>query len=51
MDMAPPMATVLRAGKELEVPTAEVLSGDTVVIRPGTDPGRRNRFGGRFAGR
>ena len=35
MDLAPPKATVLRNGKELEVPTAEVLSGDTVVIRPG----------------
>ena len=35
MDMAPPKAIVLREGKELEVPTAEVLSGDTVVIRPG----------------
>jgi Cu2+-exporting ATPase len=35
MDMAPPKAIVLREGKEVEVPTAEVLSGDTVVIRPG----------------
>ena len=35
MDLAPPMATVLRDGKELEVPTAEIISGDTVVIRPG----------------
>ncbi|ESQ88021.1 hypothetical protein ABAC460_17670 [Asticcacaulis sp. AC460] len=35
MDLAPPMATVLRDGKEQEVPTSEVLSGDTVVIRPG----------------
>jgi Cu2+-exporting ATPase len=35
MDLAPPKATVLRDGKELEVPTAEVISGDTVVIRPG----------------
>ena len=35
MDLTPPMATVLRDGKELEVPTAEVVSGDTVVIRPG----------------
>jgi Cu2+-exporting ATPase len=29
------MATVLRNGREMEVPTAEVLGGDTVVIRPG----------------
>ena len=35
MDLAPPMATVLRDGKELEVSTAEVISGDTLVIRPG----------------
>lgn len=35
MNLAPPKATVLRGGKELEVPTAEVISGDTVVIRPG----------------
>lgn len=35
MDMAPPKAIVLRDGKELEVPTAEVAVGDTVVIRPG----------------
>jgi Cu2+-exporting ATPase len=35
IDLAPPMATVLRAGREVEIPTAEVLVGDTVVIRPG----------------
>ena len=35
MDLAPPKATVLRGGKELEVPTAEIISGETVVIRPG----------------
>lgn len=35
MDLAPPKATVLRDGKELEIPTAEIISGDTVVIRPG----------------
>ncbi|PEQ12495.1 copper-translocating P-type ATPase [Novosphingobium sp. PC22D] len=35
MDLAPPMATVLRDGKEIEVPTAEVLVGDVVLIRPG----------------
>jgi len=35
MDLAPPMATVLRDGVEVEVPTSEVLAGDTVVIRPG----------------
>ncbi|MBC7739689.1 MAG: copper-translocating P-type ATPase [Candidatus Saccharibacteria bacterium] len=35
MDMAPPKATVLRDGQEIEVATSDVLSGDTVVIRPG----------------
>jgi Cu2+-exporting ATPase len=35
LDLAPPMATVLRGGREIEIPTAEVLVGDTVVIRPG----------------
>ena len=35
MDLAPPMATVLRDGREVELPTAEVLVGDTVLVRPG----------------
>src|SRR5215813_7599503 len=35
LDLAPPMATVLRDGRELEIPTAAVVVGDTVVIRPG----------------
>src|SRR5258705_5615676 len=35
LDLAPPMATVLRDGREVEIPTAEVLVGETVVIRPG----------------
>jgi len=35
MDLAPPMATVRRDGVEVEIPTAEVLLGDIVVIRPG----------------
>ncbi|MAT51281.1 MAG: ATPase P [Porticoccaceae bacterium] len=35
MDLAPPMATVLRDSQEQEIPTAEVLKGDIVVIRPG----------------
>ncbi|MYZ46294.1 copper-translocating P-type ATPase [Rhizobiales bacterium L72] len=35
LDLAPPMATVLRDGREVELPTAEVQAGDTVVIRPG----------------
>ncbi|MBY0243604.1 MAG: copper-translocating P-type ATPase [Burkholderiaceae bacterium] len=35
MDLAPPKAMVLRDGIEVEVATADVLVGDTVVIRPG----------------
>ena len=35
MDLAPPMATVIRDGREVELPTAEVLVGDTVLLRPG----------------
>src|SRR5258708_38031062 len=29
------MATVVRDGREVEIPTADVLVGETVVIRPG----------------
>jgi Cu2+-exporting ATPase len=35
LDLAPPMATVVRDGNEMQVPTAEVLAGDIVVVRPG----------------
>ncbi|MBX3704185.1 MAG: copper-translocating P-type ATPase [Steroidobacteraceae bacterium] len=35
MDLAPPMATVLRSGVEARVPTADVLVGETVIIKPG----------------
>ncbi len=35
LDMAPPKATVLRGGAEVEVPTADVVLGDIVVLRPG----------------
>ena len=35
MDLAPPMATVVRNEREVEVPTAEVLVGDIIVVRPG----------------
>ena len=35
MDLAPPMANVLRDGSEIEVPTSDVLKDDVVVIRPG----------------
>jgi P-type Cu2+ transporter len=35
LDLAPPMAVVLRDGVEREVPTAEVQVGDLLLIRPG----------------
>ena len=35
MDLAPAKAMVLRDGKEIEVATAAIISGDVVVIRPG----------------
>jgi len=35
LDLAPPRATVLRNGVEVSIPTAEVLAGDIVVVRPG----------------
>jgi Cu2+-exporting ATPase len=35
LDLAPPKATILRYDREVEVPTAEVVAGDIVVLRPG----------------
>ena len=35
MDLTPTKASVIRNGVEIEVPTAEVLAGETLVIRPG----------------
>ncbi len=35
LDLAPPMATVIRDGQPVEVPTSEVLREETVLIRPG----------------
>jgi Cu2+-exporting ATPase len=35
MDLTPAKASVIRKGAEVEVPTAEVLAGEIVVIRPG----------------
>ncbi len=36
LDLAPPMATVIREGKEFEVPTREVVVGELLLIRPGS---------------
>ncbi|MFN8233184.1 MAG: heavy metal translocating P-type ATPase [Actinomycetota bacterium] len=35
LDLAPPMAEVEREGGIVEIPTAEVLVGDLLVVRPG----------------
>jgi Cu2+-exporting ATPase len=36
LDLAPPMALVLRDDEPVEVPTAEVAVGDLVLLRPGS---------------
>ena len=35
LDLAPPMATVIRDGQSVEIPTSEVEIDDLVLIRPG----------------
>jgi P-type Cu2+ transporter len=35
LDLAPPMAVVIRNGEERELPTSEVQVGDLLLIRPG----------------
>lgn len=35
LNLAPPKATVIREGREVEIPTAEVQLNDRVLIRPG----------------
>jgi P-type Cu2+ transporter len=35
LDLAPPKAVVIRAGQDVEVPTAEVEVGELLLIRPG----------------
>ena len=36
LDLAPPMATVIRDGQTVEVPTAEVAVNDLLLVRPGS---------------
>ena len=36
MDLQPEIATVVRDGKELDIPVAELLVGDTIVLKPGS---------------
>jgi Cu+-exporting ATPase len=35
MDLSPKMAHVIRKGRELEIPSSEVLIGDLVLVKPG----------------
>jgi P-type Cu2+ transporter len=35
LDLAPPQAVVLRDGRPVEVPTADVVVGDLLLVRPG----------------
>jgi Cu2+-exporting ATPase len=35
LDLAPPTALVIRDGEPAEVPTAEVIAGDLLLVRPG----------------
>ena len=35
LDLAPPMALVIRDGETVEIPTAEVAAGDVLLVRPG----------------
>ncbi|MEV4111509.1 heavy metal translocating P-type ATPase [Nonomuraea sp. NPDC049695] len=35
LDLAPPKAVVIRDGEQVEVPTAEVVVGDVLLVRPG----------------
>ena len=35
MDLAPKTATVLRDGVEKEIPVEEVVTGDTIIVKPG----------------
>lgn len=35
MNLAPPMATVLRGNEERKIPTSEVVLGDTLIVKPG----------------
>jgi Cu2+-exporting ATPase len=34
-DLVPPVATVVRGGEELELPTAEIVVGDEIKLKPG----------------
>ena len=35
MDLSPKMAHIIRKGKEIEIPSSEVVAGDLVIVKPG----------------
>ncbi len=35
LQLAPPKATVIRDGREIELPTEQIVVGDVIVVRPG----------------
>ncbi|MGH2596157.1 MAG: heavy metal translocating P-type ATPase [Actinomycetota bacterium] len=35
LDLAPPKATLIRGGEAVEIPTAEIVVGDLMLVRPG----------------
>ncbi|HET7087291.1 MAG TPA: heavy metal translocating P-type ATPase [Anaerolineae bacterium] len=35
LQLAPPKATVVRGGKEIELPTEQIVVGDVVIVKPG----------------
>ncbi|WP_265864229.1 cation-translocating P-type ATPase [Streptomyces sp. SKN60] len=37
LDLAPPKALVMRDGTPVEIPTAEVVAGDLLLVRPGAE--------------
>src|SRR6266536_3438005 len=43
LDLAPPRATVIRGGEPVEVPTAEIVAGDLLLVRPGDKIGGDRR--------
>ena len=51
LELAPPMAVVIRDGEPVEVPTAEVAVGDLFDSSGCQDPGRRSGRRGRVRGR
>lgn len=34
-DLVPPKANVIRSGKEISIPSADIVAGDIIIVRPG----------------